>query len=230
MQHVIKYEPSFPMLQVKLEPGETLVAEAGAMVARSTTTAMEVRLNAGLQAGFFAKLKAVAVAIVRKLVGGETLFVSHFSAPRGGWVWLAPSLSGSMRHIAMQGQTLLLSRGAFVACAGAIDLGLRWGGLRSILAKEGAFFIEACGHGDLWITSYGAVDEIWVDGEYIVDTGHLLGFDSSLTYRIKGPGGGVMGFIASGEGLVCELSGRGRALVQSRNTSSLVGWMRNVLP
>lgn len=230
MQHIIKYEPSFPMLQVKLDPSEVLVAEAGTMVARSTSVSMEVKLNAGRGAGFFAKLKAIMVALVRKMVGGETFFVNHFSAAQGGWVWLAPALSGSMRHLPMQGQTMILSAGAFVACTGDIDLKLRWGGLRAILAKEGAFFIEASGNGNLWITSYGAVDEIWVDGTYVVDNGHLVAFDSSLQFQIKSAGGGLMGFVASGEGLICEFTGRGRVLIQSRNTGSLVDWVGKMLP
>lgn len=231
MQHVIKFEPSFPMLQVSLAPNEVLIAEAGSMVARATTVAMDVKLNAGRGAGFFAKLKAVMVALMRKLVGGETFFVNHFTSPQGGWVWLAPALSGSMRHIPMTGQAITLSAGAFVACAGDIDLKLRWGGLRAMLAKEGAFFIEASGHGDLWVTSYGAIDEVWVNGTYMIDNGHLVAFDSAtLQFEIKSPGGGLMGFVASGEGLVCEFSGQGRVLIQSRNTSSLVGWVGKMLP
>ncbi|MBK6515645.1 MAG: TIGR00266 family protein [Polyangiaceae bacterium] len=230
MQHVIKYEPSFPMLQVSLQPNETLIAEAGTMVARATTVEMEVKLNAGRSAGFFAKLKAIFVAMVRKMVGGDTSFVNHFTAPSGGWVWLAPALSGSMRHIPLNGQTLVMSAGAFVACAGEVDLKLRWGGLRAILAKEGAFFVEASGRGDLWLTSYGAIDEIWVNGTYVVDNGHLVAFDSSLQFKIKSPGGGVMGFVASGEGLVCEFTGQGRVLIQSRNTMSLVDWVGRLLP
>jgi uncharacterized protein (TIGR00266 family) len=230
MQHIIKYEPSFPMLQVQLAPQEVLIAEAGTMVARASHVQMEVKLNAGRSAGFFAKFKAVLIAIIRKFVGGDTFFVNHFSSPQGGWVWLAPPLSGSMKHIPMQGQALIMNAGAYVASAGEIDLKMRWGGLRSILAKEGAFFVEASGQGDLWITSYGAIDEVWVNGTYIVDNGHLVAFDSTLNFNIRSAGGGLMGFMASGEGLVCEFTGQGRVLIQSRNTSALVDWVSRMLP
>jgi uncharacterized protein (TIGR00266 family) len=218
------------MLQVSLLPGEVLVAESGTMVARQSDVLMEVKLNAGRSPGFVGKLKAIVVALVRKLVGGETFFVNHFSAPNGGWVWLAPAMSGSVRHVPLQGRTLMLSAGAFIACTGNIDLKAKWGGLRAILAKEGAFMLEASGTGDLWITSYGAIDEIVVDGSYIVDTGHLVAFDPSLSFNIKTAGGGFMGFVASGEGLVCEFSGQGKVLVQSRNASALVQWVSRMLP
>lgn len=230
MQHVIKHEPSFPLLQLSLGPNEVVIAEAGAMVARAANVGMEVKLNAGRGAGFFGKLKAVLVALARKLVGGETFFVNHFSSPQGGWVWLAPPMSGSIRHLQLAGQRMVLSAGAFVACAGDVDLKLRWGGLRAILAKEGAFFLEVGGQGDLWLTSYGAIEEVWVNGSYTVDNGHLVGFDASLAYQIKAPGGGLMGFVASGEGLVCEFIGSGRVLMQTRNTSALVGWVSRLLP
>ncbi|NUO54608.1 MAG: TIGR00266 family protein [Polyangiaceae bacterium] len=230
MDHIVKHEPSFPLLQVGLSPNEVLVAEAGAMVARSSTVAMEVKLNAGRGAGLWTKVKAVFIALLRKMVGGETFFVNHFSSQTGGWVWLAPAMSGSIKHMPLSGNAIVLSAGSFVACAGDVDLKLRWGGLRALLAKEGAFFIEASGTGDLWITSYGAIDEVWVNGSYVVDNGHLVAFDPTLTFQMRSAGGGVLGFVASGEGLACEFHGEGRVLVQSRNPSALVAWLGRMLP
>ncbi len=230
MQHQIKYGPSFSMLQVAVAPNEVLVAEAGSMVARSSSIGMEVKLNAGRNAGFFGKLKAILIAFIRKLVGGETFFVNHFSSPQGGWVWVAPALSGAVKHIPLQGQRMLFSAGAFLASAGEVDLKMRWGGIRALLAKEGAFFVEASGQGDLWVTSYGAIEEVYCNGSYIVDNGHIVGFDSSLEFHIKSAGGGLMGFMASGEGLVCEFKGQGRILIQTRNTGALVSWLTPLLP
>ena len=230
MQHVVKFDPTFSMLQVQLAPGEVMVSEAGAMVARASHLAMEVKLNAGSKAGFFGKLKALLIALVRKLIGGETFFVNHFSSPQGGWVWLAPALSGGIRHIPLQGQSMLFSSGAYLASAGDVDLKMRFGGLRALLAKEGAFFIECSGQGDLWVNSYGAIDEVHCNGSYVVDNGHIVGFDSSLDFEIRTPGGGAMGLLGSGEGLVCEFRGQGRILIQSRNLGALVGWLSPMLP
>ena len=230
MQQMIKYEPSFSMLQLSLAPGEVVIAEAGAMVARSSNLQMEVKLNAGKNAGFFGKLKAIMIALLRKIIGGETFFVNHFSSPQGGFVWLAPSLSGGIKHIPLQNSTMMFSAGAYLASMGEIDLKMRWGGLRAILSKEGAFFVEASGMGEVWVTSYGAIDEVYCNGSYIVDNGHIVGFDSSLTFKIKSAGGGLLGFMASGEGLVCEFQGQGRILIQSRNTGSLVSWLTPMLP
>src|SRR5438128_1268232 len=128
MQQMIKYEPSFSMLQLSLGPSETVIAEAGSMVARSSNLQMEVKMNAGRNAGFFGKLKAFCIALIRKIVGGETFFVNHFSSPQGGFVWLSPSLSGAIKHIPLQNTAMMFSAGAYLASAGEIDLKMRWGG------------------------------------------------------------------------------------------------------
>ena len=230
MQHVIKYAPTFSLLQVQLAPNEVIIAEAGSMVARASHLTMDVKMNAGRNAGFFGKLKAFFIALIRKIVGGETFFVNHFSSPQGGWVWLAPALSGGIQHIPMQGQKMMFSTGAFLACAGEVDLRLRFGGCRAIMAKEGAFFVEASGAGDLWVNSYGGISEVYCNGTYIVDNGHIVGFDSNLTFTIRRAAAGCMALFASGEGLVCEFQGQGKILIQSRNLGALVQWLTPMLP
>jgi uncharacterized protein (TIGR00266 family) len=163
------------------------------------------------------------VALVRRFVGGETFFVSRFEGPAGGSVWLAPRMSGSIAHRHLAGETIVLTAGCYLASSGDLRVKTRFGGLRSILVKEGAFLLEISGHGDLWFDSYGGIHAVEVDGSYLVDTG-------DLRIRIRGAGGGLLGLVASGEGLVAELHGRGRVYLQSRNTSSLVDWMMPLLP
>lgn len=218
------------MLRVDVQPGTTVVAEAGAMVARHDHVEMAVKMNASASAGFFAKLTALFIAIVRKVVGGETFFVNHFTAPRTGSVWLAPTMSGQVTHRRLQGEAITLSTGAYVAHIGDLDTKMKFAGLKSLLAKEGVFFLELSGHGDLWFNSYGGIHAIDVDGSYVVDNGHLVGYEGNLDFNIKGAGGGLLGFVASGEGMVCEFQGQGRIYIQSRNASSLVAWLNPLLP
>jgi uncharacterized protein (TIGR00266 family) len=191
---------------------------------------MAVKLNAGPGAGFIAGLKALFIALIRRLIGGETFFVNHFSAPQGGSVWLAPPLAGQVVHRRLNGELLVLSTGAYLAHAGNVELRLKFGGLRGLLAKEGAFFLAVTGQGELWFTSYGGVEPIDVNGSYVVDNGHLVGYEGNLTFSIRSPGGGLLGFAASGEGLVCEFQGNGRVWIQTRNLGSLVNWLSPMLP
>ncbi len=230
VQHEITHGPSFAMLRVDLQPGQTLVAEAGSMVARDAPVKMEVKMNADPNVGFFGKVIAIFIAFLRKIVGGETFFVNHFSSPQNGSVWVAPSMSGSIMHRRLNGEKLILSSGAYVASVGPVSVNLKFGGLRTLLAREGAFMLEVSGQGDLWFTSYGGIHAIDVQGSYIVDNGHLVGYEGNLQMNIKSAGGGMMGFLASGEGLVCEFTGQGRLYIQSRNEGSLVGWLSPLMP
>src|SRR5688500_6416347 len=173
------------MLRVDLLAGETVVGEAGAMVARHEPVSMAVKLNASGRGGFFATLKALFVALLRRIIGGETFFVNDFTAAQGGSVWLAPPLSGQIVHRRLAGETLVLSTGAYLAHSGNVELTLKFGGLRGLLAKEGAFFLAIVGQGDLWFSSYGGVQTIDVNGSYLVDNGHLVGYEGNLEFKIR---------------------------------------------
>ena len=63
-----------------------------------------------------------------------------------------------------------------------------------------------------------------------MDNGHLVGYEGQLTFQIGSAGGGLVGLVASGEGLVCHFNGRGRVYVQSRNLQSLASWITRILP
>lgn len=229
MKFEISHDPAFSMLKVDLQQGETLVSEPGAMVAMTQNVNLEAKLTTTPSAGLGANVKALVAALVRKFLGGESFFVTHYTAP-GGTVWLAPTMSGSIVHHQLQGGSITLSAGAYVASVGNIDVLARYGGIRGMLAKEGIFFLEVHGQGDIWFNSFGGVEMIEVNGSYIVDNGHIVGWNGNLEMNLKGAGGGLMGMFASGEGLVCEFTGQGKIWIQSRNLPSIVDWLSPLLP
>ena len=230
MQHDVVHGPSHALLRVKLDPSEKVITEAGAMVTYSDGMKMEAKLNAGKNAGCVGAFMAIIIAFIRKIIGGDSFFVSHFSAPaNGGEVTIAPTLNGSVEHRSLaEGEKLMLTTGAYLASTPGIGLEMKWGGCAGILAKEGAFFVEASGPGDLWFNSYGGIHPIKVDGSYVVDNGHIVAFDSGLTFTAKKAGKGLMGSLASGEGLVVEFKGQGTVYIQSRNLGALVDWLSKI--
>ena len=230
MQHDVVHGPSHALLRVKLDPSETVITEAGAMVTYSDGMKMEAKLNAGKNAGFVGMITALFVAFIRKVIGGDSFFVSHFSAPEnGGEVTIAPALNGSVEHRNLgAGEKLMLTTGAYLASTPGIGLEMKWGGCSGMLAKEGAFFVEASGPGEIWFNSYGGIHPIEIDGTYVVDNGHIVAFDPSLTFTAKKAGKGLMGSLASGEGIVVEFKGQGTVYIQSRNLSALVGWLTKI--
>lgn len=230
MNHEITHDPAFSMLRVDLQPGELMVSEAGAMAAMSDGVNLEAKLTVNPNAGVGNKLSAIFAAVIRKFLGGESFFVTHYSCAQPSSVWIAPAISGSIVHRKMEGNTITLSSGAYVASSGNISVDVQYGGIRGILAKEGAFFLRVSGQGDLWFNSFGGVDVIDVNGSYVVDNGHIVGWEGNLNFNIKSAGGGLMGMVASGEGLVCEFVGQGRVYIQSRNLGSIVDWLVPLMP
>jgi uncharacterized protein (TIGR00266 family) len=229
MQFNIEHGPAFAWLKVQLASSEVVQAEAGAMVRRDPHVQMATRLNASRQSGIFGVVWAFVVALIRRFAGGETMFVNDFSATTPGELVLAPALSGHIVHKPLSGhERLWVQSGSYLASTGNVNTRVRWGGLRSLFGGEGLVLLECSGQGDLFINSYGGIVPVQVDGGYVVDTGHIVAFDGTLDFRVRGVGG-VKSFLFSGEGLVCEFSGRGTVYVQSRNLKSLVGWISPML-
>jgi uncharacterized protein (TIGR00266 family) len=230
MKHRVEHGPSFAWLKVAFAEGEQIQAEAGAMVSRDPQVAMSTHLNAGRRAGFFRIFVAVLVALARKFLGGETMFVNRFRASEPGELILAPALSGHIVHKQLDGASkLFVQAGSYLASTGEIDTRVRFTGLRSLLGGEGLVLLECAGVGDLWVNSYGGVLPLEVNGAFTVDTGHIVAFDGSLDFKVKSVGG-MKSLFLSGEGLVCEFSGRGVVYIQSRNLKALVGWLSRLLP
>jgi len=230
MQYHIEHGPAFAWLRVGLEPGERIVAEAGAMVRQSTSLDVETRLNASRRSGVWGAIVAFFVALIRRVLGGETMFLNEFSGPGGGEVVLAPKLSGNIMRKSLDGtRTVFVQAGGYLASSPGIDMQVRFGGLRTLFGGEGLTLLQCTGQGDVFVNSYGGITEVPVDGRFIVDTGHIVAFDGALDFRVRSIGG-AKSFFFSGEGLVCEFSGRGTVYVQSRNLKALVGWLTPLLP
>jgi uncharacterized protein (AIM24 family) len=65
--------------------------------------------------------------------------------------------------------------------------------------------------------------------KYIVDTGHFVAFDEGIGFNVRRVGG-IKSTLFSGEGLVVDINGPGRVLIQSRSTDSFLGWLIPKLP
>ena len=114
--------------------------------------------------------------------------------------------------------------GSFMACTDGVSLGTQFGGLKSMFSGEGLFFIECTGSGDLFFNTYGALIEKDVVGDFTVDTGHVVAWEPTLSYTIRGMGG-LKSTLLSGEGLALSFSGVGKIYLQSRTMPALAGWL-----
>ena len=118
---------------------------------------------------------------------------------------------------------IVVQSGSYVASEQGVDVGLDWQGFKSLFAKEGLFWINMSGQGKAIINSFGAIYSIDCDGDYIVDTGHIVAFEETLSFKLAKAGKSWISSILGGEGLVCRFSGTGRIWVQSHHPANFGG-------
>jgi uncharacterized protein (TIGR00266 family) len=220
MQIEMLYRPSYSLAVVKLAPNEEIRLEAGAMVSMSQGITIETRAAGGF-------LKSLG----RSMLGGESFFQNYFKAPAGGGeITVAPELPGDVFTYELAGERLMVQSGSFLACETSIELNAKIS-LKALVAAEGFSMLEAAGTGKLLLSSYGAIHEkILAGGEkYIVDTTHLVAFPASMPVERKTVGG-LKSTLLSGEGLVVELTGPGRLLMQTRSPNAFLSWLIPNLP
>lgn len=217
METEIRSRPSFAHVLVRLAQGDRIVAESDAMASMSSAITLRTRWNGG----FFA-------AILRKLFGGESLFVNEFSTQSRGELVLTQPLPGDIECVDLKGQALYLQPGAFLACDPGVRLGLGYAGLRSMIGREGLFRLKVSGHGRVFFGAYGGIVAKDLEGEYVVDSGHLVAYEPSVQLRL-GMAAGLFSSLFSGEGLVMRLRGPGRIYLQTRSLQGLASWVNSHL-
>ena len=223
MDVAIRHSPSFAVARITLDPREEVRAESGAMMA----TSAGVGVASSTQGGVVKGLK-------RSFLGGESLFVSTFTAPAtGGWVDVAHHLAGDVITAAVApDRPLSITRGCWLASASTVELDTKWGGFKNLFGGEGGFLVRAAGTGTVLLACYGAIDTIQLEaGESVtIDTGHVVAFDPSTTSQIRKVAGGVIQTLKSGEGFVFDFTGPGWVMTQSRNPAALEAWIRQIMP
>jgi len=209
----ILQQPDSAIAKVTLDTKEELLAEAGTMIAMSDFINVSTTLRRGKGGGVLGGIK--------RMMAGESLFLSVFRCPvPNGEVFLAPRLMGDIIVYEMKGNELIVQSGSYLACGEGVNLDLGFQGLKSFFSGESIFWLKMTGMGSVILTSFGGIYEIDVDGEYIVDTGHIVAFESTLDFKISKAGSSWLGSFLGGEGLVCRFFGQGKVFCQTHNPSS----------
>ncbi|MDJ0534020.1 MAG: TIGR00266 family protein [Xenococcaceae cyanobacterium MO_207.B15] len=223
MKVKLLHQPDSAIACVTLDAGEEIIAEAGAMIAMNDSIQVNTTLRQGRGGGIIGGLK--------RMVAGESLFLSVFrSFKDGDEVWLAPKLIGDLLVYEMQGQDLIVQATSYLACSSQIDIDLGFQGLKSVFSGESIFWLTISGYGTALLTSFGGIYEIDVDGEYIVDTGHIVAFEGSLDFSITKAGSSWIGAFLGGEGLVARFRGRGKLFCQTHNPGAFGSLIGSMLP
>jgi uncharacterized protein (TIGR00266 family) len=221
MQVDIQYRPSYSLAVVKLEPNEFIQVEAGSMVSMSPGITIETDVKGGLLG-----------ALKRSMLGGESFFMNDYRAgAQGGEITLAPALPGDLAVLDLKGDTLMVQSGSYVASSQGITVDTTWSGAKTFFASEGLIMLKCSGNGTLVVSSYGAIHEMELaDGETVtVDTGHLVAFDQGMGFEVRTVSG-IKSTLFSGEGLVVDVTGPGKVLMQTRSDDAFLSWLIPRLP
>ena len=223
MKYEIKYQPAYSLLEVNLEPNESIVAEAGAMVYMSRNIRVETRKR---------EKKSLWKSLKTALLGAESFFVNeYFAENEAGKVGFVPAPVGDIKHLEVKpGKGLILQKSAYIASTSDVHLDTQWQGFTKGIFGQSLFMLKVSGQGDLFVNAFGAIDQHTLgEGEFlIVDNYHLVAFDDTCQYKVR-KFGGLKSTILGGEGLVTEVQGPGEVYIQTKNIREFTDWLWELL-
>ena len=227
--HEVDYQivgDDMQMVQVELDPGETVVAEAGAMTFMEQGISFEARMGDGSETnqGIFGKLMGAG----KRALTGTSIFMTHFTNRGKGkqLVAFAAPYPGKIipLNLGQMFGEILCQKDSFLCAAFGTQLDIafqqRLG--TGFFGGEGFILQRLRGDGMVFVHACGTIIERQLRGETLrVDTGCLVAFEPSVDYSIE-RAGNLKSMFFGGEGLfLATLSGTGRVWLQSLPFSRL---------
>lgn len=227
----VEYRPVNSLAQIRLQQGEEVVVEPGAMVGMTTNLQMDTGMASNDDGG--GMLSKIGNAASRMLTG-ESFFQNTYRAEGGpGEILLSHTLTGDIVTMDVPETGLMVQSSSYIASGPAVQLDAKLGGFKSFFAGEGLFLIEVTTRqpgAPLLVGAFGGIEPMQVDGSLVIDSGHLVAWDADLQYQTEKAGGGFISSILSGEGYVCHFQGQGRVWLQTRNPNDFGNKIGRMLP
>jgi uncharacterized protein (TIGR00266 family) len=229
--HEIDYEilgEDIQVVQIELDPSETVIAEAGSMLFMEDGIQFETKMGDGSQANQ-SVLGKIFQAGSRVLMG-ESLFMTHFTNRGHGKrkVAFAAPYPGTIKAVDLakiNQNTLIVQKDAFLCAALGTSISIhfnkRFGA--GLFGGEGFILERIHGDGMAFIHSGGVVMEKELNNETLrIDTGCIVAYEPQLSFDVQSAGG-LRSIIFGGEGMfLATLSGTGKVWIQSLPISKLI--------
>ncbi len=213
-------------VEVELDPGETVIGEAGAMMFLDSDVRFETKLGDGADPdqGLWGRLKDAG----KRAMAQESVFLTHFTNGGRGKkvVAFSAEFPGTILPVdlAELGGTILAQKDAFLCAAlgTKIDIAFRRNLGTGLFGGEGFILQRLSGDGMAFLSVGGTVIEKELQGnKLLVDTGCLVALEPGIDYSIE-RAGNLKSMVFGGEGLfLASLSGHGRVWLQSLPFSRL---------
>ena len=216
------------VLEIELDPQETVIAEAGAMVYMEEGIDFQTKMGDGSNPsqGFLGKLMSAGA----RMITGESLFMTHFTHRGHGKSHVAFSAPypGTILPIdlsTMRNHSLITQKDAFLAAALGTKLNIHFNQRlgSGFFGGEGFILQRLQGDGRAFIHAGGTVVEKHLNNETLrVDTGCVVAFEEGIDFSVQ-RAGGLKSMIFGGEGLfLATLRGTGRVWLQSMPVKKLI--------
>ncbi len=228
--HEVDYEiigDDMQLVEIELDPGETVVAEAGAMNYMEDDISFEAKMGDGSEPdkGFFARLLDAG----KRIVTGESVFLTHFTHTGGQGkrrVAFSAPYPGSIVPIDMSqvNEELLCQRDAFLCAALGTKISVAFTKKigAGFVGGEGFILQKLQGDGMVFVHAGGTIIKKELKGERLrLDTGCLVAFSPGIEYSVE-RSGNLKSMFFGGEGLfLATLQGTGTVWIQSLPVSRL---------
>lgn len=215
------------LVEIELDPVETVIAEAGSMMYMDRQIRFETKMGDGSEPnqGLMGKLLSAGTRVLT----GESLFVTHFTNHGGTKqkVAFAAPYPGKIVPVDLGnlGGTLIVQKDGFLCAAKgtkiSITLNRRIGS--GLVGGEGFILQKLQGDGKAFMHAGGTVIERRLNNETLkIDTGCIVGYTPGIDFNIE-TSGGLRSMIFGGEGIfLASLSGTGTVWLQSMPIRKLV--------
>lgn len=229
--HVIDYQikgESIQIVEVELDPQETVIAEAGAMLFMEDGIAFESKMGDGSNPsqGLFDKLLSAG----SRMLTGESLFMTHFTnrGSRRAKVGFSAPYPGTVIPIDLSqfpNREVIVQKDGFLCAAFgtkvSITFNKKFGA--GLVGGEGFILQKLQGDGKAFVHAGGTVIERTLNNESLrVDTGCVVAFESQIDFDVQSAGG-LRSMVFGGEGMfLATLRGTGRVWLQSMPIRKLV--------
>ncbi|QKG54800.1 TIGR00266 family protein [Hymenobacter sp. BRD67] len=216
------------VLEVELDPQETVIAEAGAMVYMEEAIAFETKMGDGStpDQGLLGKLFSAGT----RLITGESLFMTHFTN-RGSYgkcrVAFSAPYPGTIIPVDLSTlpNGLIVERSGFLAAAWGTQISVHFNQRlgAGFFGGEGFILQKLTGDGKAFVHAGGTIIEKQLQNELLrVDTGCIVAFEPGIEFSVA-RAGGLRSMIFGGEGLLlATLRGTGRVWIQSMPVKKLI--------
>lgn len=209
MRVELKYAPAGTAAICSMDAGDILNTQGGALLAMRGDLHMQTTTHQKNGGGLMAGMK--------RLLSGASFFINRYKANQPSEVWLGTPLPGDILVHELNGEKLIIQGGGYIACEENVHIDLEWQGIKSLFSGERLFWLKAQGQGKVLLGSFGFIYPVQVNGEYIVDTGHIVAFEETLNFTISKASRSWIQSFLSGEGFICRFKGQGTVWCQSHN-------------